>query len=93
MDNSKKVFYGSRANPGKIVAYCWKHHLSLTKAQLEKRHCLERQCGALEKNLEHPWWDKERRQPSTPHHVQTFYNRNKLALQNMGLLDKHQKGK
>ena len=50
-----KTFYGSRT--GNSCAYCWKHHLSMTPAQLKKRECLRRQCDALFK-FDHPYWQK-----------------------------------
>jgi hypothetical protein len=50
-----KTFYGSRT--GNSCAYCWKHHLAMTPAQLKRRGCLGRQCDAL-KRFDHPFWEK-----------------------------------
>lgn len=50
-----KTFYGCRS--GNTCAYCWKHHLAMTPAQLKRRGCLGRQCDAL-KRFDHPFWEQ-----------------------------------
>jgi len=55
----RKTFWGSESD--NTCAFCYKHHLSLTPAQLRRRGCLQKQCNAFKK-CDHPIWeDRERR--------------------------------
>lgn len=38
------------------VGFCFFHKLCLTKAQMDKKHCLKRGCKAFKKYEQHPYW-------------------------------------
>ena len=40
-----------------LCAWCHYHHAGVTVRQMRKKKCLARQCGALEKYSEHPFWE------------------------------------
>ena len=50
------TLYGSHANENSIVAYCYLHKAALTAHQLKKKECLRKQCNALKKYPDHPYW-------------------------------------
>ena len=39
-----------------LCAWCHYHNAGITVRQMRKKQCLARQCGALEKYAEHPFW-------------------------------------
>ena len=51
-----KTFDGSCS--ANSCAYCWKHHKAITPRQLRSRKCVERQCAALWRSPDHPYWIK-----------------------------------
>lgn len=53
------VLYGSETYLKCCPAFCKFHHSYLTRKQIIRKGCLGKQCGALDKILDHPYW-KER---------------------------------
>lgn len=39
-----------------VVGYCKKHKAAVTPAQLKRKKCLGKRCGALERYDDHPLW-------------------------------------
>ena len=52
------TLFGTLANTEKIVAYCRKHKAGITVQQLKTKQCLNKQCRALKKYPEHPYWQE-----------------------------------
>lgn len=55
-ESMRYTLYGTLANTGKVVAYCRKHKAGITAQQLKQKQCLAKQCRALKKYPEHPYW-------------------------------------
>ena len=53
----RKTFYGTTSC--NTCAYCYKHFLSLTPKQVEKRGCLRKQCNALRRFEDHPFFQRK----------------------------------
>lgn len=55
-DEMRPTLYGSFVNSHRICAFCRKHKLGLTVAQMKQKECLRKQCNALKRYQEHPYW-------------------------------------
>lgn len=51
----KFVRLGGSQDP---IGYCHLHKRTLSKQQMKSKQCVAKECGALQKYLEHPYWVK-----------------------------------
>lgn len=63
MDSDKKVkaLFNSSVEPQRIIGFCHFHKAGITKEQMLKKECLNKQCDALEK-LNPEYWEKREKQ-------------------------------
>lgn len=55
------VLFGSQCEKSNCCGYCKLKHKYLTVRQMKNKQCLGKQCNALSKLEEHPFWDKRAR--------------------------------
>lgn len=51
------VLYGSQSEKSSCCGYCKLKHKYLTVRQMKTKQCLGKQCNALSKIEEHPFWN------------------------------------
>lgn len=52
-----KTLFGSSAEEHQLIGYCHYHKAGITREQMRKKDCLNKQCGALQK-LNPKYWEK-----------------------------------
>ena len=57
-DDRRNTLYGTLANAAKICGYCKKHKTGVTVTQLKRKQCLKKQCSALKRYPDHPFWEQ-----------------------------------
>lgn len=56
MQKMRPTLYGSMADCSKIIGFCYRHKTGITVKQLKRKHCLAKQCNALKRYEDHPYW-------------------------------------
>ena len=54
----QQTLYGTMARTSQLVGFCYRHHAGITVRQLKRKRCLAKQCNALKRYENHPYWQQ-----------------------------------